>query len=212
MKNYFETSQVNWSNFSPKDIIFKRNKITKALLPEENVMSWSSKQSRNYEVSKNAGGKPVQMGGNTYYKNDGLVGVFVQLVDLNTPFPSANIDILDYRPKTNSVGHQIHRMDILMYIRSNHAHWQWKRDAQGHYKRDYDPNTAPLEEGYRIAYGGQGEDNSMSFELFTEVLQIANAVKSFLIERVVPFKNKEIVVNDYGMVETIEKESLPELV
>jgi hypothetical protein len=211
MKNYFETSQVNWSNFSPKDIIFKRNKITKALLPEENVMSWSSKQNRNYEVAKK-GGTPVQMGGNTHYTNDGLVGVFVQLVDLNTPFPSANIDILDYRPKTNSVGNPIHRMDILMYIRSNHAHWQWKRDAQGHYKRDYDPNTAPLEEGYRIAYGGQGEDNSMSFELFTEVLQIANAVKSFLIDRVVPFKNKEIIVNDYGMVETTEKELLPELV
>lgn len=212
MKNYFETSQVNWSNFSPKDIIFKRNKITKALLPEENTMSWSSKQSRNYEVSKNAGSQPVKMGHHTYYTNDGLVGVFVQLTNLNTPFPDANIDILDYRPKTNSVGHKLNRMDILVYIRSNHAHWQWKQDAQGNYVRDYDPNTAPLEEGYRIAYGGQGEDNAMSFELFSEILQIANAVKSFLIDRVVPFKNKEIIVNDYGMVEMIEKEPIPELV
>jgi len=212
MKNYFETSHINWSNFSPKDIIFKSNKITKALLPEENVMSWSSKQSRNCEVAKNKGGKPVQMGNNTYYKNDGLVGVFVQLCNLNTPFPEANIDFLDYRPKTNSVGHKLARMDILMYVRSNHAHWQWKQDAQGKWYQDYDPNTAPLEEGYRIAYGGQGEDNAMSFELFSEILQIANAVKSFLIERVVPFKNKEIVVNDYGMVETIEKELIPELV
>jgi hypothetical protein len=212
MKNYFETSQVNWSNFSPKDIIFKRNKITKALLPEENTMSWSSKQSRNYEVSKNAGGQPVKMGNHTYYTNDGLVGVFVQLTNLNTPFPDANIDILDYRPKTNSIGHKLNRMDILMYVRSNHAHWQWKQDTQGNYVRDYDPNTAPLEEGYRIAYGGQGEDNAMPFELFTEVLQIANAVKSFLIDRVVPFKNKEIIVNDYGMAEMIEKESIPELV
>jgi hypothetical protein len=31
-------------------------------------------------------------------------------------------------------------------------------------------------------------------------------------DRVVPFKNKEIIVNDYGMVEMIEKESIPELV
>ena len=212
MKNYFETSHINWSNFSPKDIIFKSNKITKALLPEENVMSWSSKQSRNHQVAKNAGGQPVQMGNNTYYKNDGLVGVFVQLCNLNTPFPEANIDFLDYRPKTNSVGHKLTRMDILMYVRSNHAHWQWKQDIQGNWIKHYDPNTAPLEEGYRISYGGQGEDNAMSFELFSEILQIANAVKSFLIERVVPFKNKEIVVNDYGMVETIEKELIPELV
>ena len=212
MKNYFETSQVNWSNFTPKDIIFKSNKITKALLPEENILSWSSKQGRNCEVAKNAGGQPVQMGNNTYYKNDGLVGVFVQLCNLNTPFPEANIDFLDYRPKTNSVGHKLARMDILMYVRSNHAHWQWKQDAQGKWYQDYDPNTAPLEEGYRIAYGGQGEDNAMSFELFSEILQIANAVKSFLIERVVPFKNKEIVVNDYGMIETIEKELIPELI
>ena len=141
-----------------------------------------------------------------------MVGVFVQLTSLNTPFPEANIDVLDYRPKTNSVGHKLARMDILMYIRSNHALWQWKKDAQGEWYQDYDPNTAPLEEGYKIAYGGQGESNAMSFELFSEILQIANAVKSFLIDRVVPFKNKEIIVNDYGMVEMIEKESIPELV
>ncbi len=211
MKNYFETSQVNWSNFSPKDIIFKSNNITKKLLPEENVMSWSSKQDRNFQMAKNSGGKPTQMGGNTYYKNDNLVGVFVQITDLRTPFPSANIDILDYRPKTNSVGHKLARMDILMYLCSHHAHWQWKQNAQGNYVRDYDPNTAPLEEGYRIAYGGQGEDNAMSFELFTEVLQIANAVKSFFIDRVVPFKNKELVMNNYGNTEIIEKELIPEL-
>jgi len=208
MKNYFETSHVNWSNFSPKDIIFKSNKITKALLPEENTMSWSSKQQRNHQVAKSSGGQAKRMGNNTYYTNDGLLGVFVQLTDLNTPFPNANIDFLDYRPKTNSVGHKLTRMDILMYIRSNHAHWQWKQDATGNYVRDYDPNTAPLEEGYGIAYGGQGEDNAMSFELFSEILQIANAVKSFLMDRVVPFKNKDIIVNDYGMVEMI----VPELV
>ena len=208
MKNYFETSHVNWSNFSPKDIIFKSNKITKALLPEENTMSWSSKQQRNHQVAKSSGGQAKRMGNNTYYTNDGLLGVFVQLTDLNAPFPNANIDFLDYRPKTNSVGHKLTRMDILMYIRSNHAHWQWKQDATGNYVRDYDPNTAPLEEGYGIAYGGQGEDNAMSFELFSEILQIANAVKSFLMDRVVPFKNKDIIVNDYGMVEMI----VPELV
>ena len=99
-----------------------------------------------------------------------------------------------------------------MLLLAYDAHWQWKQDVQGNWLRDYDPNTAPLEEGYRIAYGGQGEDNAMSFELFSEILQIANAVKSFLIERVVPFKNKEIVVNDYGMIETIEKELIPELI
>ena len=212
MKNYFETSQVNWGNFSPKDIIFKRNKITKALLPAENTLSWSSKQKRNYEASKNSGGQPMQMGGHTYYTNDNLVGVFVQLTNLNTPFPDANIDFLDYRPKTNSVGHALTRIDALMYIRSTHAHWQWKQDSKGEYNRVYDPNSAPLEEGYRIAYGGQGESNAMSFELFTEVLQIANAVKSFLIDRVVPFNNKEIIVNNHGMVEMMEEESIPELV
>ena len=179
MKNYFETSQVNWSNFSPKDIIFKSNNITKKLLPEENLLSWSSKQNRNFQMAKNSGGQPKQMGGNTYYTNDNLVGIFVQITDLKSPFPSANIDILDYRPKTNSVGHKLTRMDILMYLCSNHAHWSWSQNSQGNWTRNYDPNTAPLEEGYGIAYGGQGEDNAMSFELFTEVLQIANAVKSF---------------------------------
>ena len=211
MKNYFETSHVNWSNFSPKDIIFKSNKITKALLPAENTLSWSSKQQRNYQVAKSSGGQAKRMGNNTYYTNDGLLGVFVQLTDLNAPFPNANIDFLDYRPKTNSVGHKLTRMDILMYIRSNHAHWQWKQDATGNYVRDYDPNTAPLEEGYGIAYGGQGDSNYMGFYELEEIAQISRAVKNFLVEVVVPFKEGTLDCN-YRESLLEDSFSLPQLV
>ena len=47
-------------------------------------------------------------------------------------------------------------------------------------------NVAPLEEGYRMCYGGQGDSNSMLFQEFQELIQITEAVKNFLVEVLVP--------------------------
>ena len=91
MKNYFETQRVNWRNFSPKNIIFKSNRLVKKLLPSENVLSWTSKSHRNQEMCKKTGCKATQtnqFGGQpyTYYTKENYKGVMVQLRDLKSGF------------------------------------------------------------------------------------------------------------------------------
>ena len=55
MKNYFETQRVHWHNFSPENIIFKSNNITKKLMPKENVMSYSTKTDRDDQMAVKSG-------------------------------------------------------------------------------------------------------------------------------------------------------------
>ena len=78
MKNYFENQRVNWHQFSPKEIIFKSNAITKKLLPEVNIMSWNNKDSRHRAIAEKTGStahtythwqeKPYQWSSRVSYK------------------------------------------------------------------------------------------------------------------------------------------------
>ena len=58
MENYFETQRIHWHNFAPENIIFKSNNITKKLMPQENVMSYTtSKGNRDDQMAVNDRGK-----------------------------------------------------------------------------------------------------------------------------------------------------------
>ena len=48
--------------------------------------------------------------------------------------------------------------------------------------------SLPDDEGYRIAYGGQGDNNYLDHREFLELIDIAEAVRRFLVEEVVPLK------------------------
>jgi len=48
--------------------------------------------------------------------------------------------------------------------------------------------TLPDNEGYRIAYGGQGDNNYLNHRDFLELIDISEAVRRFLMEEVVPLK------------------------
>lgn len=196
MKNYFSNARVDWKNWNPSQVIFKSNNLTKKLLPSENVMSWTSKGDRDVKMSKLTGGAPkTQTNYNgqshTYYSRENYKGVMVQLKDIKSEYPSANIDILDYTEKVDSAGNRLPNLDILMYIGSYHQPWEWYRDASGQWLKKHTPNPCGVDEGYRISYGGQGEQNAMHFETFQEVLQICEAVRTFLVTRVVPAKKGE---------------------
>ena len=83
-------------------------------------------------------------------------------------------------------------LDILVYLNSFHSPWEWVRCPKtGSYIRKHNSNVAPLEEGYRMCYGGQGDANSMTFQEFQELIQITEAVKNFLVEVLIPAKNGE---------------------
>lgn len=199
--NYFNKAKVNWNTWSPKNIMFKSNQLVKQVLPPENVMSWKSKGDRDTKMCKLTGGKVQQgYGGLTYHGRENYKGVMVQLKDLKGDYPSANIDFIDWTERKDSVGNNKGSLDVLMYLNSFHSPCDPVRCAQtGSWVRKNKPNIAPLEEGYRFCYGGQGDANSMDFEEFQELLQITEAIKNFLVEVVVPITKNELTPDEYEL-------------
>lgn len=195
---FFSQSQVNWNRWKPHDVVFKSNNITKKLVPESNVLSYSSKQDRDAKMCKLLGGQgqtKKHWNGQTYqhYSRDVYRSIQVKLKDLKTDFPTADIDFIDFTPKTNSVGNSLAGVDVLVYIQSFHQQLTWVKNSQGFYSTQKTGKTAPIDEGYRVSYGGQGDSNPMAFEDLEEIAQISRAVKNFLVEVIVPYKNGSLV-------------------
>jgi hypothetical protein len=110
--------------------------------------------------------------------------VHVWLKDMKSGYPSACVDFVDMRERKNSVGHNLGRLDVLVYINSYHCAWEWHRDINGNYTKKAKSDITPLEEGYRICYGGQGDANPLSYTEFNEILDISESVRRFLIDKV----------------------------
>jgi hypothetical protein len=202
MQNYFETQKIHWHNFSPENIIFKSNNITKKLMPSQNVMSYTTKSNRDDQMAKKSGAtSQTSQWGYTTYQNNNHVGVHVKLTDIKRDFVGADVDFIDLRTKKNSVGGHRAGLDILVYIQSHHNNYQWQRDAQGNWVRNK-TNSHPLsdEEGYLISYGGQGDRNPMTHREFLEVIDISEAIRRFLIDRVMPLKRGELKEKDLTLV------------
>jgi hypothetical protein len=199
MKNYFENQKVHWHQFSPQDIMFKSNTTTKKLLPEENVLSWKTKDSRHEAMAKKTGATPhANKNWNnqtyTWYSRDSYKAVFVQLTKVKQEFVGANLDFINYKPKKNSMGGVVAGLDALVYINSFHDNFEWKKDANGKWTNvKTSTQSLPDYEGYRIAYGGQGDSNYVTHQEWIEIGDISQAVVNFLVERVLPLKNGTLV-------------------
>jgi len=189
MNNYFENAQVRWNLWSPQTIYFKSNNMLKKLIPSENLLSYKSKSDRNEQMGKIKTKKVdlfgTSVGNYQYYSQMNHHAVHVWLKDLKSGYPSAHIDFVDMRERKNSVGHNLGRIDVLVYINSYHCAWEWHRDINGNYTKQAKSDIAPLEEGYRICYGGQGDANPLSYTEFNEILDISESVRRFLIDKVV---------------------------
>ena len=196
MNNYFNNAQVNWNTWTPQDIIFKSNNIVKQLMPQENVLSYKSKSDRDDQMCKRTNGKAYHnnYSNATYYSRDNYRAVHVWLKDVKLEYPTANVDFIDYTNRTDSVGNAKACIDALIYIQSFHQPWEWKRDQNGNYIKVNNANPSPLEEGYRICYGGQGDSNPLSRAEFQEVLDITESVRRFLFEMLIPYRNGELLV------------------
>ena len=194
MQNYFDTQPIHWHQFSPKDIQFKSNAITKKVLPEENVLSWKTKESRHNAIAEKTGATPHTSKGysgqiHKWYGRDTYKAVFVQLTNVKQEFVGANVDFVNYLPKTHSDGGQMGNLDALVYINSFHDRYEWKQGANGHYSQQkVSKTTLPDHEGYRIAIGGQGDSNYYDHRELLEMIDISEAVRRFLVEQVLPHK------------------------
>lgn len=205
---FFQQSRVNWNRWQPTDVVFKSNQIVKKIVPQNNVLSYTSKGDRDQKMCERTGGKLINKTnwhGQTfaYHDNDNYRGVMVQLKDLKTPFPTANIDFIDNTTRLNSVGKPIARLDVLVYLMSLHCPWEYVKNSQGNWTRKYNKDQLPINEGYRICYGGQGDNNPMGFEDLEEIAQITRAVKDFIVNIVVPYKDGTL---DYGYVDSVIEE------
>lgn len=206
---FFAQSKVNWSRFQPTDLVFKSNAMVKKIVPSENTLSYSTKQDRDLEMAKRSGGTESQKkhwDGQvyTYYSRDKYRAVHVKLKDLKSPFPTADLEFVDFTPKKDSVGNTFNHIMALVYIHSFHQRVQWVQGANGNYNSQKTGKIAQVGEGYRVAYGGQGDSNYMGFDELEEIAQISRAVKNFLVEVVVPFKEGTL---DYNYRESLIEDS-----
>ena len=202
MNNYFDTQPVHWHNFSPSNIIFKSNNITKKLMPEENVLSYKSKTDRDNQLAQKTGAKKVTNNwGHTYYKATNHVAVHVRLTNVNKEYVSADVDFVDLREKKDSQGGHRSGINILTYVQSQHFKYEWKKDVNGNWGSvKTNPNPLADDEGYLICYGGQGDANPMTHRELIEVMDICEAVRKFLIDKVLPLKRGELVEKDLTLV------------
>lgn len=212
---FFAQSKVNWNRFRPTDMVFKSNAMVKKLVPSENILSYSTKSDRDVEMAQRSGGaeeRKQSWNGQvyTYYSKDKYRAIHVKLKDLKSPHPSADLEFVDFTPKQDSVGNLFSNISALVYITSFHQRTTWVRGTNGQYTSQKVGKIAQLDEGYRVAYGGQGDSNYMGLDELEEIAQIARAVKNFLIEVVVPFKEGTL---DYNYRESLVEDSfnLPQL-
>ena len=99
---FFAQSRVNWNRFQPTDLVFKSNAMVKKIVPSENIISYSTKSNRDYEMAQRSGGDSEQRkhwNGQvyTYYNRDKYRAVHVKLKDLKSPHPTA--DLLSLVPR-----------------------------------------------------------------------------------------------------------------
>ena len=186
MKNYFENADVDWNIWSPEDVIFKNGKASKKLMPQDNVLGYSSKGDRNVKMGKR--------------QPNGHKAVHVWLKHTDNDFPSAHIDFLDWSKRTYSNGRQANCLDVLVYIDPLHSAWDWQQ-VNGNWARVSKGNPLPTEEGYKIAYGGQGDNNPMTKKEFIELVEISEAVRRFLIDVVIGSRDSNTIEmsNDYAI-------------
>jgi hypothetical protein len=206
---FFSQSKVNWNRFRPTDLVFKSNPMVKKIVPSENILSYSTKSDRDVDMARRSGGaeeRKQSWNGQTYtyYSRDKYRAVHVKLKDLKSPFPSADLEFVDFTPKQDSVGNVFSNITALVYINSFHQRTQWVKGSNGQYTTQNVGKVAQLDEGYRVAYGGQGDSNYMSCDDLEEVAQISRAVKNFLVEVVVPFKEGTL---DYNYRESLFEDS-----
>ena len=207
MKNYFETQRVHWHNFAPENIIFKSNSITKKLMPKENILSYTTKRDRDDQMAvKSGAGVSTNQWGHSVYTNNRHVAVHVQLVDVKKDFVGANLEFTYLGERKDSLGGHWGGMNALVYIQSYHDKFEWKNTGTGNgvnsnwQRVKINPTSLPDEEGYKIAYGGQGDSNPMEFVELLELVEISEAVRRFLIEKALPLKRGELVEKDLTLV------------
>ena len=170
---YFNYARVNWDIFSPQNIYFKSSILTRGLEDEINVISYKNK---------------------TDFHQSYTHGVFVKFNNARDEYPHVEINLMDRRARTHPTnGRPMYRwqsFDNLVYIYSCHKNMEYKKDANGDWVMVQQGQSLPNEEGYAIDFHNfQG----FSPKVCQEQMDIVYGVRNFLIERILPIKQKKVL-------------------
>lgn len=188
--NYFKQQNIRWHDYTPEDIYIKSNMLS-GKLNESNTVSYKNK---------------------TDFYESYPWGVAVALNNIKSEFPCADIDFNKYdgrhgtlngtpiqgripKIKLDSQGNKATEphSHSLVYIHSTHYKYDWKQDhASGDWGR-VRLSQVPLHdlEGYTVSIGGQGAIFGGNEQAVAEMVDISFSVINFLIERVLPLKQKK---------------------
>jgi hypothetical protein len=170
---YFKYAKVNWNKFSPSDIHFKSNILTKGLEDEIDIVSYKNKGDFYQEYDK---------------------GVFVKLNNTKNDYPNAEINIYDRTPLRNRsnqtrLAYQSH-FDNLVYLYSTHQQSQYGRDSNGNWVTTPIGNPKSNEEGYAIEFHNFGAEDP---RVCQEQIDIIYEVRNFLATRILELKQEKVL-------------------
>ena len=166
---YFENKKIHWNRFSPDDVYFKSNFLTKKLNQEVNVISYNTKSEweRKYDE-----------------------GIFVHVKGVKTDYPTAHINIHSKQSQKDSQGNEYNSwMNNLFYLESRHNRYEWVKDPTkkyGYVSKQINKVPLPDEEGYRIDVGGTiagGRPQELQ-----EQMDIVYALHDFFCDRILSVK------------------------
>jgi len=169
---HFNYAKVNWNRFSPNDIYFKSNILTKGLENEINIVSYKTK-------------------GDFYQKYD--KGVFVKLNNTKDDYPNAEINIFDRTALRNTsnqnrIAYHQH-FDNLVYLYTTHQQAEYKQ-VNGNWKLIPIGNPKPNLDGYAIEFHNLKAQDP---QICQEQIDIIYEVRYFLATRILGKIQKKVL-------------------
>tara|TARA_A100001037_G_C14947915_1_gene543632 strand:+ start:30 stop:593 length:564 start_codon:yes stop_codon:yes gene_type:complete len=178
--NYWLTKRIHWYDYTPQDIFVKSNPTTKQLEGEIQTCSYKTKQGF-YETLEETQGKGCG------------TGVCVKLTQLKDDYPCAEIDFLKYNidKRFASGDFRWTSPNAICYIHSHHVDRQYIKDPQQGWILQKTRKVVGDEEGYQVAFSANQSQFGGDRRECQEMMDISFAVIDFLVERILPLKQKK---------------------
>ena len=176
--NYWLTKRIHWYDYTPQDIFVKSNPTTKQLEGEIQTCSYKTKEGF-YGTLKSDKGRGT--------------GVCVKLTQLKDDYPCAEIDFLKYdiNKRFASGDFRWTSPNAICYIHSHHVDRQYINDPQQGWILQKTPKVVGDEEGYQVAFSANQSQFGGDRRECQEMMDISFAVIDFLVERILPLKQKK---------------------
>ena len=176
--NYWQTKRIHWHDYTPEDIFIKSNPTTRQFEGEIQTCSYKTKEGF-YGTLKSDKGRGT--------------GVCVKLNHLKDDYPCAEIDFLKYdiNKQFASGDFRWTSPNAICYIHSHHTNHEYINDPQKGWILSKQPICVGDEEGYQVSFSANQSQFGGDMRECQEMMDISFAVIDFLVERILPLKQKK---------------------